>query len=139
MDELCGYRNVIGDCYINVHQANAKFVYLILITTPMVGIHRVLLFKFRKMICLFWDSSQMEINRLGLNIHFMIHLGDIHLQRNNQHEVTEVLPPSPMLNGEFSEAPIYIEVDRQTDPVVLETLKSNLLRVLADVSVVVKD
>lgn len=85
------------------------------------------------------DSSQMEINRLGLNIHFMIYWGQLCLRRDEQHRVIEVLPPGAGVEGIVREAPIYIEIDKQTDPALLDALQNNLQRVLSDVRLVVED
>lgn len=85
------------------------------------------------------DSIRMEINRAGFGVHFMLHLGGMHLQRNAQHQVTEVLPPDAQIDCSTSEAPIYVELDRQSDPKILADLQTNLLRILGDVRAAVED
>ncbi|MBI5447723.1 MAG: NAD-glutamate dehydrogenase, partial [Gammaproteobacteria bacterium] len=86
------------------------------------------------------DSLRMEINREGYNIHFMIHLGGMKFKRNNEYNVEDVLPIDTALSDKiFSEAPIYIEIDRITDPYALEKLRLNLLHVLGDVREAVDD
>lgn len=88
------------------------------------------------------DSLRMEINREDLRIHFINHMGDIRVRRNNKHEVVEVLPigDGDIEQKEVStEALIYIEIDRQSDPLVFEKLRTNLLQILEDVRVVVED
>lgn len=80
------------------------------------------------------DSLRMAIIHAGLNIHFTIHSGGIKLRRNDQHEVIEVLPmKSPLVDGISVEAPLYFEVDRETDPKNLLQLHDTLVRVLSDV------
>lgn len=78
------------------------------------------------------DTLCTEINRQGLTVHFIVHLGGIKIQRNAQHEITKILPYDTTVKGALSEAPIYIEIDQLTDPKVLETLGENLDRVLND-------
>ncbi len=86
------------------------------------------------------DSTRMEINRLGLNTHHMIHYGGIKLSRNEEGYITDVLPSNtPVGDGVTAEAPIVIEIDRQTDTEVLENLKQNLQRILLDVRFAVED
>lgn len=86
------------------------------------------------------DSMRMEINREGYNIHFMIHLGGTKFKRNNANEVEDILPLSaPTDEHVFSEAPIYMEIDRITDPYALEKLRLNLVHVLNDVRAAVED
>lgn len=86
------------------------------------------------------DSLRMEIDRQGFKIYFMIHLGGVKLCRNAEFQVIDVLPPMAMPEqGVVPEAPIYIEVDRHSDPKILEELKNGLERVLADVRLAVDD
>ncbi len=86
------------------------------------------------------DSLRMEINREGYNIHFMIHLGGMKFKRDNAHHIVDILPISaPAEEGVFSEAPIYIEIDRIADPYAIEKLRLNLIRVLGDVRACVED
>lgn len=85
------------------------------------------------------DSTRMEINHEDLQIHFMIHFGGLKLLRDDKHRIIEVLPIGAMNPKATSEAPIYIEIDRQTDPHVMETLCKNIQRVLSDVRQAVHD
>ncbi|MEE9451854.1 MAG: NAD-glutamate dehydrogenase, partial [Gammaproteobacteria bacterium] len=86
------------------------------------------------------DSVSMEINRLDLTIHWMMHIGGMKICRDQKHRIAMMLNEDHVDDVEcFEEAPIYIEIDRQTDPVVLKKLKSNLTQVLEDVGMVVRD
>lgn len=86
------------------------------------------------------DSLRMEIAREGYNVHFMIHLGGMKFKRDAQMKVVDVLPlNSAVSDSIYSEAPIYIEIDRITDPFEIEKLRINLVRVLADVRVCFED
>jgi len=85
------------------------------------------------------DSIQMEINRLGLSTHLSVHLGGLNVVRNAQGELTDLLDFEQRTKKSIAEAPIYLEVDRQTDPHALEDIRANLLRVLHDVRATVED
>src|SRR5688572_17003516 len=76
------------------------------------------------------DSLRMEINRVGFNSHLMVHVGGTRLLRNGAGEVVDILPKDALEGQGLPEAPIYIEIDHQTDPKVLKELEKNLRRVL---------
>ncbi|RLA04530.1 MAG: NAD-glutamate dehydrogenase, partial [Gammaproteobacteria bacterium] len=83
------------------------------------------------------DSIRMELNRMGLNTHLMIHVS-YHFTRAKNGNISnlEVLHEDKKV---VTETPMYIEVDRQTDPDKLEQLQNNLQRVLNDVHITVRD
>ncbi|WED44403.1 NAD-glutamate dehydrogenase [Legionella cardiaca] len=89
------------------------------------------------------DSLRMVINRLGLVSHLIMHMGGLRLQRDKNNHVTAIFPRKKEddedLEGVSTEAAIFIEIDRQTDPSILEDLHSNFERVLEDNRIVVKD
>ncbi|WP_457766739.1 NAD-glutamate dehydrogenase [Coxiella burnetii] len=86
------------------------------------------------------DSIHMEINRLGLTTHLMIHIGGIKVCRNKKNQVDDVLAYHVQHHKESTlEAPISMEIDRQTDPKVLADIQRNIRRVLRDVRVAVED
>ncbi|MGE3920609.1 MAG: NAD-glutamate dehydrogenase domain-containing protein, partial [Gammaproteobacteria bacterium] len=86
------------------------------------------------------DSLRMEINRQNLNMYLMINYGGIKIRRDLLGNITEILPFTSIVDdGIHAEAPIYIEIDRQTNPEVLENLANNLRRVLQDVRYAVED
>lgn len=81
------------------------------------------------------DSLRMVINRMGLASHLIIHMGGIRVKRDKHHRVCEILPRNGQVapeKGVLQEAPIFMEIDRQTDPVILEELHKNFERVLED-------
>lgn len=87
------------------------------------------------------DSMRMEMNRLGFTVHLMIHMGGMQVCRDQDGFVTKVEAynvDSDDIRGTV-EAPVYMEIDRQTDPVVLAMIEENLNRVLLDVETVVQD
>ncbi|MFY7697249.1 MAG: NAD-glutamate dehydrogenase [Legionella sp.] len=86
------------------------------------------------------DSVRMVINRLGYSSYLIIHMGGLHLIRNENNQIVSVLPK----NGDLPEnaqidAPIFLEIDRQTDPVIIEEIRQQLERVLIDNRAVVED
>jgi len=85
------------------------------------------------------DSTCMEINRQGLGIHFLIHVGGMKVRRDQHHNITEILPQGSQVEDCTTEALIHIEIDKHTDTQFLEELRDNLERVLADVKDSVDD
>lgn len=87
------------------------------------------------------DSLRMVINRMGLASHLIIHMGGIRVKRDKHNRVCEILPRNGKTTdkGVIHEAPIFMEIDRQTDPVILEELHKNIERVLEDNRAVFED
>ncbi len=87
------------------------------------------------------DSIRMVINRMGLASHLIIHMGGIKVKRNKKHQVCELFPrhSGPAKKDEIAEAPIFLEIDRQTDPKILDEMSKNFDRVLEDNRVVYED
>lgn len=86
------------------------------------------------------DSITMEINRMDLTVNLIIHMGGLRVERDKQHQLKNILPRNNSVDKNFiEEAPIYLEISRQTDTKVLEQLKTNLERVLAEVQAAVVD
>lgn len=85
------------------------------------------------------DTICTELNRKGLAVHFLVHLGGIKILRNERNEITEVLPYDSKNDQAIKEAPIYIEIDRQTNPQILEELGEHLDKVINDARVAVAD
>lgn len=85
------------------------------------------------------DSMTMELNRLGYSTQLVIHLGGLRAKRNSQGQITELLPFGTKDVDVVAEAPIYLEIDKETDPEKLENITLNLQRILHDVQVVVQD
>ncbi|MGQ3891099.1 NAD-glutamate dehydrogenase [Legionella sp. CNM-4043-24] len=90
------------------------------------------------------DSLRMIINRLGHVSHLIVHMEGLVLRRDPvDHHITDVLPAGSAKDNKDStvslEAPILIEIDRQTDPGVLDDLHQNLERIIADNKAVVED
>ncbi len=85
------------------------------------------------------DSVSMALHRLGFNIHLIIHMENILLKRDESNRVIEMAPQPDSPGTWIKEAAIYIEIDRQSDPKVLESIVVALENVLHDVYCVVED
>src|ERR671917_2272419 len=84
------------------------------------------------------DSTRTEINRQGYAIHLMIH-PVMKVRRDAEGRLLDVLPPDADDEDAVPESVIHVEVDRQTEPAVLERLRRCIEKVLADVRAAVED
>src|SRR5215203_410983 len=84
------------------------------------------------------DSTRMEINRQGYAIHMILH-PVMNVRRDEEGRLLEVLPPDADEEDVISESVIHVEVDRQTEPFVLEDLRQAIAKTLADVKAAVED
>jgi glutamate dehydrogenase len=87
------------------------------------------------------DSLRIVINRMGMALHLIVHMGGIRLKRGASHEIEAILPRQSD-DKDFSsivEAPIFLEIDRETDPEVLNTLLHHFEQALEDNRAVVED
>ena len=87
------------------------------------------------------DSLRLVIHRMGLASHLTIHMGGIRVKRNKDNHITAILPRDQVTDDQdvIHEAPIFIEIDRQTDPKILEELHNGCLRAVEDNRVVFED
>jgi glutamate dehydrogenase len=86
------------------------------------------------------DSIRMVINRMGLASHLIIAMGGLKVVRNAQNEVIEVLPKHVDTPEDSKmDAPVLIEIDRITDPKILDELHSNFEKTLEDNVAIVED
>ncbi|WP_041328318.1 NAD-glutamate dehydrogenase [Rubrobacter xylanophilus] len=84
------------------------------------------------------DSVTMELNRLGHGIHLLVH-PILKVRRDGEGILLDVLPQGSEGEGALAESFMHLEVDRHTEPEVLEEIRENLLRVLGDVRAAVED
>ena len=85
------------------------------------------------------DSLQMEINRRALRCHIIFHAGGINVKRNAADEVIDVLPAGTNESSVSPEAIIYMEIDRQNDPEVIDDLLHSCQHIIRDVELAVED
>lgn len=86
------------------------------------------------------DSLHMEINRMGFISYLIIHSGGIKIKRDENHRIVSILQANaPDTEGYYSEADIFIEINRQTETEVFEKIQTNFEKILKDVRVVNRD
>lgn len=87
------------------------------------------------------DSIRLVIHRMGLACHLTIHMGGIRVRRDKNNHVSAILPREQVDEdkGVIHEAPIFLEIDRQNDPKVLEELYNKCWHALEDNRVVCED
>lgn len=86
------------------------------------------------------DSVCMALNRRDITIHIIIYPGSMYFCRDDQGEVTTLMDNNAKeLPGCSREALIHIEIARQEEPGVLESLQKELYGVLEDVEIMVAD
>ena len=87
------------------------------------------------------DSMRNAMLQLGMMVHLMIYTGGITVIRDKGGLVTEIKPYnlSEPNSTETIEAPVYMEVDKQSDPDVLLAIETQLKTTLSDVQVAVLD
>ncbi|HEX2182323.1 MAG TPA: NAD-glutamate dehydrogenase [Rubrobacteraceae bacterium] len=84
------------------------------------------------------DSTRMGVNRQGYAIHLMLH-PIMKVRRDGAGRIAEVLDPDAEDEGAIAESVIHVEVDRQTEPEVLEELHECIESVLEQVRAAVED
>lgn len=88
------------------------------------------------------ESIRLALNRLGIRIRLLIHAAGIRFERNALGKITKVLPIDLSITSDASsiaEAPIFIEIDRQTDIKVMHTIAEKINQVLSDLDLIVRD
>ncbi|HUF21083.1 MAG TPA: NAD-glutamate dehydrogenase [Burkholderiales bacterium] len=84
------------------------------------------------------DSVRMQVNAQGFITHLIIH-PVIRVRRDRAGKLLEVLSRTAVEDDSTIESCMHLEVNRDTDPEVLERLRQGLLRSLADVRAAVGD
>ena len=86
------------------------------------------------------DSLRLILNRMKLGLHLIIHMGGIRLVRDEAGNVSQILPrQGETVPGAIIEAPIFMEIDRRTDPALLDELYQQLYITLQENRAVVDD
>lgn len=84
------------------------------------------------------DSVRIELNRRELAI-FSVNNCVLACERTNTHKLKQIKPAKERDENSSMESMIYLEIDRHSDPKMLEELRNSLLSILADVKAVVDD
>ena len=86
------------------------------------------------------DTLRIVVNRMCSALHLVVHMGGICISRNKKGEIKEILPRSCDIGTDsMVEAPIFIQIDRQTDPKVLKELLTEFKNSLEKNCAVVDD
>ncbi len=84
------------------------------------------------------DSTRMAVNRQGYAIHLMLH-PIMKVKRDGEGRLVEALPPDAEDEDAIPESIIHVEIDRQTEPEVLQALNDCIDSVLGQVRAAVED
>ena len=87
------------------------------------------------------DTLMMALNRLNINVHFIIHTGRIRLVRTSAGKVSDILYfDDKEHKNEAHEAIIYVEIDQQLEgSSEIAKIEKEIIEVMQDVSLVVSD
>lgn len=86
------------------------------------------------------DSLCMVVNRMNLGLHLVVHMGGIRLTRGASQDVIAIFPRHGAVGKDvMTEAPIFLEIARQTDADVLNELHQHLEKVLEQTQAVTDD
>lgn len=85
------------------------------------------------------ESVRMVLTGLGLNVHLILHASRLKIARNSEGEIIKVSAANDANAQGIYEMPIFIEIDRQTDPQVLEMIRHSIENVIEDVTLAVED
>jgi glutamate dehydrogenase len=84
------------------------------------------------------DSVRMALNTRNLTTHLVIH-PVMNIQRDSKGHITDILEYANETEGADNEAVIHVEVDRQTEKSVLDSLSADIKSVLQEVKFSVED
>ncbi len=85
------------------------------------------------------ESIRMVLNRSSLNVHLILHLGDLQFIRDDSGHVVQIKTNHHKAKDARIETPIFIEIDRQNNTKILEELKQVLEEILVEIRAAVSD
>ena len=86
------------------------------------------------------DSIRMVMYRMNIAPYLIIHMGALRVERNKDNVIVRIVPRHENPTDSIVlEAAIFVVIERQTDPLVLETLHKNLINALDDNRAVFED
>lgn len=85
------------------------------------------------------DSIQNELIRRNITTHIIFHAGGVNVKRDANNKIIDIYPMGKKAPHATQEAIVFIEIDRQTEPAVLDDILQSLHHVLADVCAAVDD
>ncbi len=85
------------------------------------------------------ESIRMVLNQRGLNVHLILHLNGVKIERNTDGVIKHIYTNHEKDANLVSESPMFIEIDKQSDPAVLEEIRLAIENVIEDVTLTVND
>ena len=86
------------------------------------------------------ESMRMVINRLGIGLYLSVHMGGIRVSRDESGEIIDIIAKSQSKKSDYQiEAPLFFLVSRQTDATIIQQLNDEIVRVIQDNQLVVRD
>ena len=86
------------------------------------------------------DSLRIVLNRMGFTCYLAIHMGGVVLRRDQHNKIVEIASRGTQVTDKMLvEAPIFFEIDRQTDTVILQELHRHSEHTLQEARAVVED
>lgn len=85
------------------------------------------------------ESIRMVLTRLGLNVHLILQATRLKIERNAEGEIVNLYTGNADDVAGSYEMPIFIEIDRQSDPDVLELIRRSIENAIEDVTLAVED
>jgi glutamate dehydrogenase len=85
------------------------------------------------------ESVRMLLTRKGINVHLILLGSDLKVERNDNNEIKELHLNHNNDSPGINEISIFLEIDRQSDPSVMEELRLEIEGVIEDVTLSVSD
>ncbi|MGD9592832.1 MAG: NAD-glutamate dehydrogenase, partial [Candidatus Berkiella sp.] len=85
------------------------------------------------------ESVRMVLHKRGLNVHLILHLNGLRVQRDAKGIITNIYNNHYKDTKLLSETPMFIEIDKQSDPAVLDEIEADIRGVIEDVTLTVND
>src|SRR3990167_10165668 len=88
------------------------------------------------------DSLRMVLNNMGITCYLIAQADDMMVQRNQRHQLIEIFPANDASKNNVehtTESPVFMAIDRQTDPAILQELHDKFFKILQDNRIIVED
>ena len=77
------------------------------------------------------DSLRMVLNNMGITCYLIAQADDMMVQRNQRHQLIEIFPANDASKNNVehtTESPVFMAIDRQTDPAILQELHDKFFK-----------
>src|SRR3990167_200462 len=88
------------------------------------------------------DSLRMVLNNMGITCYLVAQAGGLSIKRGDHGQLIDIAPSNipPHGSSEYThESPVFMEIDRQTDPLILQELHNKFSTILDDNRIIVED